>query len=83
MLVEPFLLWAQHRKSSNILENIHHKSTFISELTTLSNEIKEKNKEENKQINISLKFIIGYCPSVSRGSHLLLATAVLLVGDHI
>jgi hypothetical protein len=31
-----------------MLENIHHKSTSVSELTTLSNELKEKNKEENK-----------------------------------
>jgi hypothetical protein len=43
-----FALGPQRGKSLNMLENIHHKSTFVSELTTLSNELKEKNKEENK-----------------------------------
>ena len=43
-----FVLETQRRKSSHLLENIHHKSTFLSELATLSDELKVKNKEENK-----------------------------------
>jgi hypothetical protein len=48
VLLEPLLWRHSVGKSSHFLENIHHISTFISELTTLSDELKEKNKEENK-----------------------------------
>jgi hypothetical protein len=48
MHVEP-LLWGHRVEILRTLwKNINHKSACISVLTTLSDELKEKNKEENK-----------------------------------